>query len=186
MNSVLATMTMVLIVAIFLTGCLTVEKKSYKITMTGEQSGKCTITYYNIVSTKDDGKDISFKDYAELVTDYLEGTKLEDELVGCRNVTKRLYTQGDKLCGEISFDFDSLSTVRMYRYNAAAPLMMYVSGLSNETYATSNGTWGGERMPVVFWAANAKELTLQNTVTEIDTGHVGLAPQYEQWKHMKR
>ncbi|HCN04485.1 MAG TPA: hypothetical protein DIS79_02610, partial [Bacteroidetes bacterium] len=64
MKRTMLTFCLGVLVAISLAGCLTVERKSYKITMTGKQSGTCTITYHNIVSAKDDGKDVSFKDFA--------------------------------------------------------------------------------------------------------------------------
>lgn len=71
---------------LLLSGCLSAQRKSYKITMTGRQSGTCTLTLHNIVSTKDDGRDVSLKDFAELVTDYVEGDKIEADLIGCRNI----------------------------------------------------------------------------------------------------
>lgn len=180
----LSLLTCILLCALVLalSGCLTVERKSYKITMTGPTSGSCTITYHNIVSTKDEGRDVSFKEFAELVTDYLEGTKPEDEMPGARNVHKRLYANGDQLNAELTFEFDSLSTLKMYKYDDKAPLMMYTSSMNSETYSESNGTFGGESMPVVFWASNSKLLTVTNTVTTIDTTHVSLLPHYEAWK----
>lgn len=182
MKRTMLTFCLGVLVVISLAGCLTVERKSYKITMTGKQSGTCTITYHNIVSAKDDGKDVSFKDFAELVTDYLEGTKLEDEMEGCRNVKKRIYEEKGQLMGEITFDFDTLSTVKMFRYDDTSPLMMYMGGMSSEKYADGNGEFGGESMPVVFWPAKSKDINLTTTVTEIDTSHVSLVDHYAMWK----
>ncbi|MDZ4746627.1 MAG: hypothetical protein SGJ05_11595 [bacterium] len=170
------------LIGLTLAGCLTVERKSYKITMTGPTSGSCTITYHNIVSTKDDGRDISFKEFAELITDYLEGTKPEDDMPGARNVRKRLYSEGKVLNAELTFEFDSLSTLKMYKYDNNSPYMMALNSMNSETYSESNGTHGGESMPVVFWPSNATTMTLENSVTAIDTSHVSLYPQYEQWK----
>lgn len=181
MKSTLQKLVLVTITAVSLTGCLTVERKSYKITMTGKESGKCTITFQNIVSSKDEGKDISFKDFAELVTDYLQGTKLEDEMAGVHHVQKNLISVGGVLNGEMSFEFDSLSALRMYRYNETAPLMMYLGTMNSETYETSNGTYGGEKMPVIFWPSNHNHITLSTKVTEIDTSHISLAKQYASW-----
>jgi len=169
-----------------LSGCLTVERKSYKITMTGPTSGSCIVTYHNIVSTKDEGRDVSFKEFAELITDYLEGAKPEDDLPGARNVRKRIYAEGNVLSAEMIFDFDSLATLKMYKYDAKSPLMMAVSSMNSETFESSNGTHGGESMPVVFWPSNATTLTLNNTVTAIDTNHISLLPHYEAWKKTQK
>lgn len=182
MKNLLAIATLICMCVFLLDGCLTVERKSYKITMTGPTSGSCTITYHNIVSTKDDGRDISFKEFAELITDYVEGTKPEDDMPGARNIRKRLYADGEVLNGELTFDFDSLSTLKMYKYDASSPLMFYPGGMSSETFEESNGTHGGEAMPIVFWPSNAKQLTVTNTVTKIDSTHVSLLPHYQAWK----
>lgn len=165
-----------------LAGCLSAERKSYKITMTGKQSGTCTITFHNIVSPREEGRDISFKDFAELVTDYLEGSKLESEMPGCRNVKKRLYEVDGKLNGEITFDFDSLSTIRLFRYDDASPVMMYFGGATQETYLESNGTFGGETMPVAFWPSGTKSLTLTTKLGDIAPDAISLAGQYRAWK----
>jgi hypothetical protein len=150
--------------------------------MTGKESGTCTITFHNIVSPREEGRDISFKDYAELVTDYLEGAKLEDEMPGCRNVRKRLYEVDGKLNGEITFDFDSLSTLRLFRYDASSPYMMYFGGASQETFMESNGTYGGETMPVAFWPSATKTMTLTTKLGDIPSDAISLVEQYRKWK----
>jgi hypothetical protein len=173
-------------VCLLMTSCLTVEKKSYKITLNGSQSGTCTITYHNIVSTTDDGKDVSFKDFAELVTDYYEGTKLENEMANIRDVKKSFRVNGQELSGEFTFAFDSLSALKMFRYDAQAPLMMYFGSMNNETYESSNGTYGGEAMPVAFWPSQQKMLTLESKVTTIDTNHIPLGDQYTMWSKSRK
>lgn len=182
----LAICTLLCTLTLVLSGCLTVERKSYKITMTGPHSGSCMITYHNIVSTKEDGRDVSFKEFAELVTDYLEGKKPEDEMPGARNVQKRVYADGNVLNAELTFEFDSLSTLKMYKYDHKAPYMMALNSMNSETFESSNGTHGGEAMPMVFWPSNATSLTLTNKVTIIDTSHLSLLPQFEAWKKTQK
>ncbi|MCX6139845.1 MAG: hypothetical protein NTX15_03290 [Candidatus Kapabacteria bacterium] len=168
-------------VTLALSGCLTAERKSYKISMTGKQSGTCTITFHNIVSPKEEGRDISFKDFAELVTDYVEGEKIENELAGCRNVKKRLYEKDGKLNGEIVFDFDSLSTLKMFKYDENSPVMMYF-GTSQETFIESNGTYGGDNMPVAFWPPQTTSMTLSTKISDPNPDAVSLTAQYRKWK----
>lgn len=182
----IALCTLLFSLTLMLSGCLTVERKSYKITMTGPTSGSCIVTYHNIVSTKDEGRDVSFKEFAELITDYLEGTKPEDDMPGARNVRKRIYAEGNALNAEMTFDFDSLSTLKMYKYDDKSPVMMHLSSMNSETFEASNGVHGGESMPVVFWPSNATTLTLMNSVTKLDSTHVSLLPHYEAWKKTQK
>jgi len=173
---------LIVFLAIFLlTGCLQAERKSYKITMTGRQSGTCIITFHNIVSTKDNSRDISFKDFAELITDYLEGDKVESDFAGCRNVKKRLFEEDGRLNGEFSFEFDSLSSVKMFRYDEKSPVMLYF-GSNQETFIESNGTYGGELMPVAFWPSSTKSLTLATNISDIGPDAISLVEQYRKWK----
>ncbi|MBK6292529.1 MAG: hypothetical protein IPF59_12400 [Ignavibacteria bacterium] len=172
---------LLVLVALFVSGCLTAERKSYKITMTGKQSGTCTITFHNIVSPKEEGRDISFKDFAELQTDYVEGDKIESEFPGCRNVKKRLYEKDGQLNGEFTFEFDSLSTLKMFKYDEKSPVMMYF-GSSQESFIESNGTYGGETMPVAFWPASTTQMTLTTKLSDPNPDAVSLVEQYRKWK----
>jgi hypothetical protein len=162
-------------------GCLFVEKKTYKVTMTGQQTGTCTVTYTNIMSQRDDGKDVSFKDFAELVTDYLEGDKLDGDYPEGRIVNKRIYSKDGILCGEATIEFDTLATMKMYRYDRSAPLMMYMPQTNNETVEVSNGTYGGEEMPVLFWPSTAKELMFTLVAGSVDSTNVSLMRQFDVW-----
>lgn len=170
-------------VLLFLSGCLTVEKKEYTFQMKDNNSGTLTIKFVNIMSMKDDALDVSQGDFEELVTNYIEGTEIEKDYEKAMVRSKRLYEENGVLCGEVIIDFDNLASVGLYQYDSKSPLMFNVgSFLDSETYLTSNGEFGGEVMPVVFWAKSLKTLTLTTYITDPDETTVGLLTEYREWK----
>ncbi len=173
----------VLFVLSGLTGCLGVEKKEYTIILKDGQSGTATIKYVNIFSTDDNEKDVSFKDFGEMISDYYEGNKIEQDFPGIRNVKKRLFVENNTLCGEISFAFDSLSHAHVFRFDDG-PFMYFVNSGSNssEKIEWSNGHFGGDRMPVLFWKRTEKELRFKTVVTEDVTGKRNLVKLYKLWQ----
>lgn len=172
-------------------GCLGVQRKEYVIQLDrrgkteplSNTSGKATIKYVNIFSTDENERDVTFKDFGELVSDYLEGAKLEQDLPNVRNVKKRLFVENNVLCGEISFDFDSLHQVRLYR-QGTGPYMYYLNpgSTSTEKYESSNGIVGPDYMPVVFWNPEMSELRLTTVLSEDTTGRRGLVKMYRLWE----
>lgn len=172
-----------LIGLLIVTGCLGVEKKEYTIKLKDGQSGTATIKYINIFSNDDNEKDVSFKDFGELVSDYLQGDKIEKDFPGIHDVKKRLYIENNSVCGEISFSFDSLSHVKLFRYEDG-PYMFYVNSGSSpsEKFDMSNGKFGGNEMPVIFWKSNIKELQFKTLVTEDTTGKRNLIKWYKMWE----
>lgn len=164
-------------------GCLGVEKKEYTIKLKGGESGTATIKYINIFSNDDNEKDVSFKDFGELVSDYLEGNKIEQDFPGIRDVKKRIFIENNTLCGEITFAFDSLSHVKLFRYEDG-PYMYYVNTGSSpsEKFEVSNGTFGGEKMPVIFWNKNTNDFQFRTLVTEDVTGKRSFVKLYKMWQ----
>ncbi|NTW23306.1 MAG: hypothetical protein HGA37_01295, partial [Lentimicrobium sp.] len=157
------------LVAVFMTSCLTVEKKSYSFDMTGENSGKLTIRYINILSVMDDGQDVTSADFQELLDKYINGDQLVQDFPGAANVSKRLYVENDQLCGEVIVDFTDLSSARLYQYDARSPIMMCISAAyDSETYVSSNGSYGNDYMPVVFWPSGSKKMEVTTSVTAPD------------------
>lgn len=77
-----------LFISLFFTGCLTVERKEYKFELTDGGKGKLTITYYNIESEKEEGKDVSMRDFGELIDDYLNGYKGSADFFNARILEK--------------------------------------------------------------------------------------------------
>jgi hypothetical protein len=164
----------------FLTGCLTVEKKEYKYDLTGKNSGTLTITYFNISSTNDsDG--VARADFTELMESYLNGSKPEDEFPGATVIKKELYEENGKLCARVVLGFNDLKTVHLYQADSKGQYMLHMSSFS-ETYESSNGTWGGEIMPVVFWDKKQKVLNVTTSVEKNIENSLSLLDMYKEWK----
>jgi hypothetical protein len=166
-----------------LSGCLTVESKEYTIKLKADHSGEATIKFIDVRSEADDTVDISADDFQQLIEFYLQGTQLEKENPGYHNVKKRLYEQDGMLCGEVSFTFDSLSALRIYKYDKDSPYMYFVgSPLSSEQFVESNGTFGQDWMPVVFWPKDMKELYLKTRVASEVVHRRSLLKNFKEWQ----
>ncbi len=173
----------IILLALIFTGCLTVEKKEYTFQLKDNNSGTLTIKFVNIMSMKDDALDVSQGDFEELVKNYVEGNEIETDYETALVRSKRLFEENGVLCGEVVIDFENLASVGLYQYDSKSPLMFNVgSFLDSETYLTSNGEFGGEVMPVVFWPKSLKTLTLTTYITDPDETTVGLLTEYNEWK----
>jgi len=169
--------------ALILTSCLTVEKKEYSFELTGDNSGKMTIRYINILSSMDDGNDVTAADFQELLDKYINGDQIVQDFPGATNIKKRLYEDNGQLCGEITLDFADLSSARLYQYDKESPVMMCISAaFDSETYINSNGSYGNDFMPVVFWPSGSKKLDVTTSVTTPDETTMSLLPAYIEWK----
>ncbi len=173
----------IVLCSLCLTACLTVEGKEYRIKLKTDHSGEAIIKFINIMSEADDTVDISSDDFNQLIEFYLQGNQLEKENPGFQNVKKRLFEEGGVLCGEITFSFDSLGSVRIFQYDDDSPYMYSVgSPLSSEQYVESNGVPGREWMPVVFWPKGTKELYIKTkVVSEVSFQH-GLLKNFTAWQ----
>ena len=168
---------------LLLSGCLTVEKKEYTFEFTGSNSGTLTIKYINIMSSKDDDLDVSKEDFDELIKDYIEGEEIEKTYPNATNIKKRLFEENGKLCGEVKMNFTNLADVKLYKHSKKSPYMLCMkSTLDSETYVESNGSYGGEVMPVVFWSKKLKKLTVVTKIEDDTDDTISLLNQYKNWK----
>ncbi|MBW6489553.1 MAG: hypothetical protein K0B15_00030 [Lentimicrobium sp.] len=159
------------------------EKKEYTFELTGENSGKLTIRYINIISVKDEDNDVSAEDFGEILERYIDGDQIEQDFPGATNIKTRLYEQDGQLCGEVTLDFPSLSAARLYQYDKNSPMMMSISAaFDSETYVSSNGSYGNDYMPVVFWPAGTRKMTVTTSVSSPDETSVSLVEEYRKWK----
>lgn len=175
---------LVIFTVLFISGCLTCEKKEYTFEFTGKESGRLTIKYINLMSIMDDSVDISEEDFSSLITDYYEGTEIENEFPDAVVVSKRLFEENGVLCGEIVLEFSTLATGHLYQHKGKGYLMYCLScySIDSEYYSESNGEYGGDIMPVVFWDSNLKNLTLSTDVTFPDETTVSLLDSYTEWQ----
>lgn len=162
-----------LIIALFalclkLTGCLTVETKEYSFKLKKENSGEGKIKYINIMRTIDSAGTTAESDYRDLIDSYLNGQMPENEMDGIKNVKKRLYEEDNQLCGEITFEFSDIKTLRFYNYKNSVWAYYLAPGslFGNETFFSSNGTYGGEDMPVIFWKDDEREFKFKTVMSK--------------------
>lgn len=171
------------ITTFMISGCLTVEKKEYTFEFTGENSGRLTIRYINIMSIMDDGLDVSDTDFDELINSYLYGSEIEDEYPLAIISGKRLYEQEEMLCAEVIIDFPDLASVKLHQFDKDSPFMYALCQcLSSESYENSNGRFASNDVPVVIWPAQAKTLELTTLITEPDETMLSLLPNYLAWE----
>jgi hypothetical protein len=184
---ILKSVTIALIVSFVFSGCLTVERKEYKFELTGNGKGKLTITYYNIESEKEEGKNVSLKDFGELIDDYLNGNKSQESFPYAKIVEKTLYEQDGKLCGKLVLEFDKLDDINLYQHSSTGLYMFYFSSATemSESVESTNGEYGGEKMPVIMWPKKTNELIFA-TRTEVSSympvEKVTLLDKYRKWK----
>ncbi|RKZ29480.1 hypothetical protein DRQ36_08465 [bacterium] len=174
---------LVVVLAVVLVGCLAFETKEYYWKLNRDGSGEGKIVWRNIFSTgNSDEEDYTADDFASLINDYYEGETLEDENPGFRKVKKRLFVENGVICGEITFEFDEISDIGFYRYKGEGPLMFYLGGF-DETFESSNGDWGGDDFPIVFWSEGTKKCELVTSGDDpYDEGAESIMDYYEQWK----
>ena len=171
---------LIVVLSIMITGCLTVEKKEYTFQMKDNNSGTLTIKFINLISMMDDTTDVSGADYVELMNSYINGSQIESDYENAIVRSKRLFEENGVLCGEVIVDFTDLTSVGLYQYEAKGPYMLNVgSFLEGETFLNSNGDYGGDVMPVVFWPKGNETLTLTTYVTTPDETTVGLLSHYK-------
>jgi hypothetical protein len=149
-------------------GCLTVETKEYSFKLTKDNSGEGTIRFINIMTDKDT-LDAVQTDYQTLIDSYINGDALNQDLPNAQIISKKLYEEDDQLCGEVKFKFDDIKKLKFYKYKDTGPWCYHFSTFDlmggSESYFSSNGTYGGQDMPVIFWDGTQKEFKFKTTVT---------------------
>jgi hypothetical protein len=172
--------------AAIMTGCLSVERKEYRFKINPDGSGEGTIHFINIVSQDDDGKDVSFKDYAELVTDYLNGTKFESDFPNMKVTGKKLYEDKGTVNGEVNFTFTNADSVGFFTFKdkGCSMLMHFAKSNQSETVIESNGKiiTGVTDSPFIVWDSGAKECTFTTRLFEDSTGYRKLVEHYRSYK----
>jgi hypothetical protein len=161
---------------VMISSCLTCEKKEYVFQLTGNNSGKLTIRYINIFSNSIDSAGELKSDYDELLNIWLKGEKIERDFPKATKFKKRLYEQDGQLCGEVVMEFSDLAAVRLYQYLKQGPYMFSMSAVTDdgENFQQSNGEYGGENMPVLFWPPDTRNLRFSTYIAKPDSSTVSM------------
>jgi len=172
------------VILIFLTGCLTSEYKEYRFKVNRDGSGTGEIKYINILSEKDEGEDVSYNDFGELIDDYLNGDIFENDNPYFNVIHKELYEENNQLMGLVKFNFSSLdsSYFHIFKECDCAPIMYYLGSLS-ETLEDTNGEYLGTNrdFPVILWDKNTSELYFKTVVQDDLSETSSLLPLYNTW-----
>ena len=168
-------------------GCLTVAEKEYHFKLLSDHSGTAIIKFIDIGSESEDTTDTSQEDFDHLITFYLRGTQFEEQNPGFRDIRKRLYEDGGRLVGEIEFAFDSLGTVKLFRFDADSPYMYYVgTDFFSEELAETNGDYKSNTMPVIFWPRGTTEFSLRTRVSSETPARRTLVDHFRRWEDGER
>lgn len=185
MKHLLSFISLLLFAMLILNGCLTLELKEYKIEIKSDKSGSGYFKFINILSHNYSGEDSLDSDFSELINDYLQGSKLEEEMPKLKIKSKKLIEEDGKLSGIVEFEFDHINDIGLYQYNDESPIMYFVN-VWNENYVESNGKYDSEIMPVIFWEKDTKEIELKTTIAgEVDPddpAYISLLDYYKKWK----
>lgn len=166
-----------------LSSCLTVETKTYTYEFTGKGSGKLIVKYYNIMSIVDSAGVTEVEDFDDLVSNYLNGDKINTSYPEATNIEKRLYEEDGVLCGELKMDYPTIAAARLFQLDGKGPYTFYVSSIDGESYVESNGTYGSDICPVVMWPSKMKKLVVTTSVSRpSDDTYVSLLKEYVKWK----
>jgi hypothetical protein len=183
-----STLSLILSAFVFLTilsGCLTAEKKEVHITINDDGvSGSGKIIFTGISSSPGDSLDVVNEDFNSLIAEYYQGRKIELENKGWKNVHKKLYQQEGKLMAEIDFDFNDISDLAIFRYKNSGPWMLYTVAdgfFTSGQYESSNGTYLGEKLPVIFWDSTQHDLFYQMSLSTPQEPKKSLLVNYQSW-----
>ena len=183
-SKILASVLFILL-SIGISGCLTADHKETRLKLNPDgKSGTGIIIFTNISSSPGDSADISHEDFNTLISQYYQGRKIEIENKGMKNVRKKLYIQNGGLTGEVDFDFDDVADLGIYRFKDSGPYMYYTVAdgfFTSGQYEQSNGSYGGDKMPVIFWDENQTELYFKMSITTPQEVNTPLAPLYTDW-----
>jgi hypothetical protein len=171
---------------VLLSGCISVEKKEYRFKLNADGTGTGTIRFVNIVSSDDNGKDVSFKDFAELVTDYLEGTKFEDDYPAFHVTGKKLVEENGQLVGEVNFTFASFDSAGFFRSAKCdcCPTLYFVNtDKGQETVTESSGQIITDvaSAPFIEWTPKSGDLTISTTLMDDTSNTHSMIAHYRQW-----
>ncbi len=175
-----------LLATFLVSGCLTADKKEVHLLLNDDgRSGSGRIIFTGLASSPGDSVQAVNEDFNTLIAEYYQGRKIELQNSGMKNVRKRLFEQDGKLVGEIDFDFDDVSSLGVFQYKNSGPYMFYTVAdgfFTSGQYESSNGTYMGDKFPVIFWDSTQRELFYQMSLTTPQESKTPLLADYQKWQ----
>ncbi|MCF7918767.1 MAG: hypothetical protein K9N06_02505 [Candidatus Cloacimonetes bacterium] len=175
---------MLVMLSIILSGCLNTEFKEYYFLINDDGSGSGSITYYNLVSSEEDGVDVSEDDFARLVNNWLYGDSFELDNPDMTVTWKEIYADEVQLNGYVEFTFTDYLKIGFSRLEIADGYVLeyYLDDIT-ETVIESNGDFytDEDALPVVNWPVDTKELSVKTLVKKDMKGAHSLLGLYQEW-----
>jgi hypothetical protein len=172
--------------SVTLSGCLTAEKKEVHIKLNADgKSGSGSIVFSGISSSPGDSAAAVNEDFNSLIAEYYQGRKIEEANTGMTNVRKKLFKEDGELKGEIDFDFVDVSSLGIFRYKNSGPMMFYTVAdgfFTSGQYESSNGTYMGEKLPVIFWDSTETDLFYRMSLSNAQEPKTSLLSKYDKWQ----
>jgi len=173
----------IFIIGFLAAGCLTVERKDFTINLNADGSGNMTIRYVNLVSKFESEPDSSIvdNDFNQLIYSFDNDKRVLKDYPNVKNIRKRLFEEDGVLNAEVTFEFDQIQDVKLYSYDDKSPYMVFAGGIG-ELYKTSNGKYGNQDMPVIFWDKGIKILQWSMSVQSDLKDTESLLQKYKEWE----
>ncbi|MBS1902159.1 MAG: hypothetical protein JSS75_00455 [Bacteroidetes bacterium] len=175
-----------LLLAATLSSCLTAGHKEMRVSLNPDgKSGSAVILFTRIHSeASNDTADQTKDDFNSLISEYYQGKKLTDLFPNISNVKKRLFLDGNELAGELTFDFANIADLGFFRYKNSGPFMYYTLAdgyFSSGVFEASNGSFGGDKMPLVFWDESSRDFFVKVALSQAQAPERSLVPLYKTW-----
>lgn len=158
------------------TGCLKFERTRFSFDFkarTGE------VRFVNIMADKEEN---AAADWAELVNEYILGTKIDKEHPTWQIVSKKLEPGSDTLDGVISLNFNTPSDVGIFQYDKKAPYFWCAK--SDETILGTDGRRATPIETCVAWDRKAKTAYVEVQSGDTESGR-SLLPEFQSWDGKK-
>jgi hypothetical protein len=170
----------------FCTGCLTADLKELRLSLKPDgKSGTGSIVFSKIHSEmSSDTANNTKADFNSLVTEYYQGKKIDESLKGTHNIKKRLYLDGNDLMGEVTFEFENIADLGFFQFNGTGPYMYYTLSdgvFTSGQFEASNGSYGGEKMPIIFWDSSARDFYVKISLASSQSPQRSITSLYKTW-----
>jgi hypothetical protein len=175
-----------LAISVLISGCLTAGHKEMRVSLNPDgRSGTATVLFSRIHSeATSDTSDLTKDDFNSLITEYYQGSKLSVMFPNISNIKKRIYLDGNELMGEMTFSFSDIADLGFFRYQGTGPFMYYTLAdgyFSSGTFEASNGSFGGDKMPFIFWDASTRDFFVKVALSQAQAPERSLVAQWKAW-----
>lgn len=158
------------------TGCLKFERTRFSFDFkarTGE------VRFVNIMTDKEENV---AADWAELVNDYILGTKIDKDHPTWQIVSKKLEPTETTLDGVITLNFNMPSDVGIFQYDKKAPYLWCAK--SDETILSTDGRRATPIETCVAWDRKSAQAYVEVQSGDTESGR-SLLPEFQTWDGKK-